>query len=229
MNRAMGWMSLLVVFSTGLTAGADDRPKAEKQTRKITAMATDKTGRQMVSMSVADTFKMPRPEMVRQRRHLALDYGSYFVAHELMDGGMNLAEIAAELKQGKTVWQIGEERRVDWKRIAADAKKQNSRIEDYIYRHFLNQKNLDADQDRDLADKYDIMQDAVRSDFSVSPAEMAEAQSRYIFWRTEAGRRGLANGSMSPNERMAAAMEHTTSRHDTSGGISAPAAGGIPH
>jgi hypothetical protein len=221
-------LSLLFLLSTSAAVYGDDREKAEKLVRKITAMATDKVGRQLVSMSVADTFKLPRPALVHQRRQLSLDYGSFFVAHELIGGGTTLPDIAADLKAGKTIWQVGNERHADWKKIAADAKKQNAKIEDYIYRHFLNKKNYEADQQRDLADKYDIRQDAVRTDFNVTPDEMVEAQTRYVFWRTEAGKMNSATGSMTQAQRMAAGLDHATTQHDTSGGIGPPAAGGLP-
>ena len=219
----------LLFFAISVAASGDDRQKAERQVRKITAMATDKTGRQMVSMSVADTFKVSRPELVKERRRIGLDYGSFFVLQELLTDGTHSADIALDLKAGKTIWQIGDERHADWKKIARDAKKQNTKIEDYIYRHFLNKKNYEADQERDLTDKYDIKQDAVRTDFDVTPQEMVDAQARYIFWRDEAGKIQGVQGAMTPAQRMAASLDHTAAVHDKSGGTSAPAAGGLPH
>lgn len=227
MNRFV-WGVFLFFVTTSMAASSDDRQKAETQVRKITAMATDKVGRQLVSLSISDTFKLPRPAMVAVRRAMSLDYGSFFVAQELAAGGAIAADISGELRTGKTIWQIGDERHADWKKIAADAKKQNARIEDYIYRHFLNKKNYEADEERDAVDKYSIIVDAVPTDFNVTPQEMVDAQARYIFWRREAGKMDGATGFMTPGERMAAGMEHTTSTHDTNGGIGAPAAGGLP-
>jgi len=223
----IAWLLSLLIVSSSLLASADDRQKAEKQVRKITAMATDKVGRRMVSMSVADTLKIPRPVMVEQRRKSGLDYGSFFVAHELVASGVAMGDIMAAVTAGKTIWQIGDEQHANWKQIEADAKKQNRRIEDYIYRHFLNKKNDEADQLRDIADKYDIMQDAVPTDFNVTPEEMVAAQARYIFWRDEAGKLQGSGKSMTDRERKAAGMDHADSRHDTHG-ITAPAAGGLP-
>ena len=229
MNHFAWVLSLLFLVTTSVVASSDDWQRAERQVRKITAMATDKTGRQMVSMSVADTFKLSRPDLVKERRRLGLDYGSFFVAHELLADGVTLTEITSELKAGKTIWQIGDERHADWKRIAADAKRQNTKIEDRIYRHFLNKKNYEADEERDFSDKYDITQDAVRTDFNVTPQEMIEAQARYIFWRDEASKMEGPSGFMTPAQRMAAGLDHTAAQHDKSGGIGAPAAGGLPH
>src|SRR5258706_5692593 len=228
MNHFACVLSLVLFVTASVVAAGDDRQRAEKQVRKITAMATDKTGRRMVSMSIADSFKIPRPDLVEERRRIGLDYGSFFVAHELVASGVKMIDITSGLSAGKTIWQIGDERHADWNRIAADAKKQNNKIEDYIYRHFLNKKNDEADQERDLAEKYDIARDAVRSDFNVTPTEMVEAQTRYIFWRSQAGKAQGSGGNLTARERIAAGMDHADARHDTNGGISAPAAGGLP-
>ena|SRR5438270_342729 len=227
MNHFASLLSLLLVVTTSALASADDRQRAEKQVRKITAMATDKIGRRMVSMSVADTFKASRPELVEERRRIGLDYGSFFVAHELVTMGMKATDIESMLSTGKSIWQIGDEWHADWKRIAADAKKENNKIEDYIYRHFLNKKNDESGRQRDLAEKYDIARDAVRTDFNVTPAEMVEAQTRYIFWRDQAGKAQGSGGNLSPRERIAAGMDHADTRHGTNG-IAAPPAGGLP-
>jgi hypothetical protein len=226
MNHFAGLLSLLLFVTTSVVASADDRQKAEKQVRKIAAMATDKTGRRMVSMSIADSFKIARPILVEERRKIGLDYGSFFVVRQLLARGVKMTDINSGLNAGKTIWQIGDEQHADWKEIAADAKKLNTRIEDYIYRHFLNKKNDEADQERDLADKYDIARDAVRTDFDVTPREMLDAQARYLFWRDEASKSRGA-GHMTSRDRRAASMDHADSRHDTHG-ISAPAAGGLP-
>jgi hypothetical protein len=226
MNHFAWLFPLLLFVTTSVVASAGDRQKAEKQVRKIAAMATDKTGRRMVSMSIADSFKIARPILVEERRKIGLDYGAFFVVRQLLARGVKMTDINSGLNAGKTIWQIGDEQHADWKEIAADAKRLNTRIEDYIYRHFLNKKNDEADQERDLADKYDIARDAVRTDFDVTPKEMLDAQARYLFWRDEASNSRGA-GHMTSRDRRAASMDHADSRHDTHG-ISAPAAGGLP-
>ena len=227
MSRFAGWLWLLLWLATSLAAFSDDRQKAEKQARKITAMATDKIGRRMVSMSLADSLKLPRPELVEERRRVSLDYGSFFVARELVAKGVPMSDIQTGLSAGNTIWQIGNERHADWNRIAANGKKVNARIEDYIYRHFLNKKNDVADQERDRAEKYDIAHDAVRNDFNVTPQEMVDAQALYIFWRDQASNSRGTGPAMTAADRKAAGMDHADARHGTSG-IAAPAAGGLP-
>jgi hypothetical protein len=218
---------LLVIFVTISAAFPDDQERAEKQARKITAMATDKTGRCMVSMSIADKLKIARPAMVADRRRMGLDYGSFFVAQELLAGGAQMTQLVSQLKAGKTIWQIGDQQHANWSQIAADAKKLNGKIEDYIYRHFLNKKNTEDDQLRDLKDKYDPQLDAVRTDFMVTPQEMVDAQGRYIFWRDQAAKGRGSGQHMTPAEEQAANMDHAEATHNTNG-IAAPAAGGIP-
>ena len=216
----------LLVVALSTIGFADDKQKAEKHIRKITAMATDKTGRRMVSVSMADSFKVSRPSMVEQRRLLGLDYGSFFLAHELQSRGLTQSDLAAQLKSGKSVWQIGEQRHADWGQIAADAKKLNAQIDDGIYRHFLNKKNNEADQQRDLDDKYDPVRDAVRTDFDITPKEMADAQARYVFWRDQAGLLP-SGGRMSTRDELTADFDRAKATH-TTGGMTPPAMGGVP-
>jgi len=225
--RRSACLSLLVILVTISAAFSDDQERAEKQARRITAMATDKTGRCMVSMSLADKLKISRPAMVADRRRLGLDYGSFFVAQELLASGAQMTQLISQLRAGKTIWQIGDQLHANWGQIAADAKKQNGKIEDYIYRHFLNKKNTEADELRDMKDKYDPQLDAVRTDFMVTPQEMVDAQAQYIFWRDQAAKGRGSGRHMTRAEEQAANMDHADTRHDTNG-VAAPAAGGIP-
>jgi len=218
---------LLFISVASSAAFSDDQEKAEKQARKITAMATDKTGRCMVSMSLADKLKIARPTMVADRRRMGLDYGSFFVAQELLAGGAQMTQLLSQLKAGKTIWQIGNQQHANWGQIAADARKQNGKIEDYIYRHFLNKKNTEADLLRDLNDKYDPQLDAVRTDFMVTPQEMVDAQARYVFWRDQAGKGPASGRHMTRAEEQAADIDQAEAHHGANG-IAAPAAGGLP-
>jgi len=53
-----------LALSIAIPAFGDDQQKAEKQLHKIVAMATDATGRRVVSIVVADTLQARRPELV---------------------------------------------------------------------------------------------------------------------------------------------------------------------
>jgi len=216
------------ILALPIAAFTDDQPKAEKQARKITAMATDKTGRRMVSMSVADSLKIARPRLVEDRRKIGLDYGSFFVEQELIEHGAKLSDIISGLRSGKTIWQLGDEQHTNWNRIAADAKKLNAQIDDLIYRHFLNKKNKEADDRRDFEDRYDPVRDAVRTDFDVTPKEMIDAQVRYVFWRDQAGQLAGTGKHMSEDELNAVRLDHTAATHDPNGAMTPSAAGGLP-
>lgn len=228
LGRCSSLLLLLAVSTPGISDDREDRQKAEAQARKITAMATDKVGRRMVSMSVADAYKLPRRQMVDERRKMGLDYGSYIVARELLARGVAISDQLTRIAGGKTIWQIAEEEHANWKQIAAAAKKQNGKIEDYIYRHFLNGKNEEADAQRDRADQYNLAYDAVQTDFNVTMEEIAAAQTRYAFWRTQAWKAQGSGGRLSSRDEITARMDHTQSQHDTNGGVAAPAAGGLP-
>jgi hypothetical protein len=226
--------SLAVVLSFGisLAAFAEDHQKAEKQARRMTAMTADPTGRRMVSMSMADHFKVLRADLVKERWNTGMDYGSLFVAHELIASGASMVNITSALKSGKNIWQLGEEQHANWKQIAGDAKKMNTEIDVCIYHHFLGEKHTKADEERDLAEKYDVMHDGAKSDSDVSQQEIVEAQERYVFWRDRAGQ--ISDRRLGMGQEMAARVDHARgggprgSAGSTSSGTQPPAMGGLP-
>jgi hypothetical protein len=173
----------LLVLIIAIPAFSDDQQKAEKQLHKIVAMATDATGRRVVSIVVADTLEAKRPELVIERRSMNLNYGDLFVAHVLLKQGTKMDDIVTQLKAGKKIDQIASEQHADWKQIAADAKKLNTQMEDHLYKHFLNGK---TDAERDVADGYDPMIDGVAADNDVSKEDIADAEHTYQTWRDRA-------------------------------------------
>jgi hypothetical protein len=183
----MRFFPALILVSFGLslttTARADEQKNAEKQLHKVTAMASDATGRRVVSSTVADTLGVKRPDLVMERRTMNINYGDVYVAHQLMKQGMTADDLAAQLKSGKKMADIANDRHLDWKQVGADAKKLNAKIEDNLYKHFLNGK---PDADRDAAENYDPTVDGVGADSDVSKDEIAEAERVYVMWRDRA-------------------------------------------
>jgi len=183
MKRFSGFSIMLLALTLALPAFGDDQQKAEKQLHKITAMATDATGRRVVSITVADVLEAKRPDLVMERRTMNLNYGDLFVAHVLVKSGTKMDDIAAQLKAGKNIGQIANDQHADWKQIAADGKKLNAKMEDNLYKHFLSGK---ADAARDAADNYDPMIDGVVADNDVSKNDIADAERTYQIWRDRA-------------------------------------------
>lgn len=173
-------LALIVISS--LVVFADDQQKADKEIRKITAMAWDSTSRPVVNRSLSEMFKVPRPQLVNERLELGLNYGSLFLAHELALSGSNMKDIAASLKGGKTIIQISTESNANWKQIAAEAKRLNSKIEDNLYKHFLRSESEKAD--------YDASLDGVKADNDVSKQDVADAQQTFNRWRERASEMG---------------------------------------
>ena len=66
----------ILVMAVALPVVADDQQKAKKQINRIIAMATDSTGRRIVSMTISDALGVSRRELVRERRQTGLNYGS---------------------------------------------------------------------------------------------------------------------------------------------------------
>jgi hypothetical protein len=203
MTKQLSLLSIaLVALTLTVPAFSDDQQKAEKQLHKITALATDATGRRVVSITVADTLGAKRPALVMERRATNLNYGDLFVAHFLLKNGAKMEDIAAQLKAKKNIGQIANEQHADWKQIAAEAKKLDSKVEDNLYKHFVSSK---ADFDRDQAEKYDPTFDGVSADNDVSKNDIAEAEHTYQTWhdRAEQNSGGTLNIS---NENAARGM-----------------------
>ena len=173
----------LLALILAAPAFGDDQEKAEKQLHKIAAMATDGTGRRVVSATVTDMLAAQRPDLVLERRTMNLNYGDLYVAYALAKSGTKMEDIAAELKAGKNVGQIANEKHADWKQIGADAKKLNGLVEDNLYKHFLNGKPL---TERDAKENYDPTMDGVTADNEVSKTDIAEAERTYLLWRDRA-------------------------------------------
>src|SRR5690242_10512622 len=132
---------LAFVVISSLAVLADDQQKADKEIRKINAMAWDSSARPVVNKSVSEMLKVSRSQLVEERRELDLNYGSLFLVHELALSGSKMNDIAASLKAGKSIVQICNESHANWKQIATEAKKLNSKIEDNLYKHFLRSES----------------------------------------------------------------------------------------
>src|SRR5215467_10313918 len=95
-------------------AYADDREKAEKQIRMMTAMSRDDTARSIVSRTFADSFKLQRPQMIIERRNLGLNYGGLFLAQELVQSGTQINQIVEQLRAHKGMMEIANILNGDW-------------------------------------------------------------------------------------------------------------------
>lgn len=190
----------LLALSCPLAAWGDDQERAEKQLRRISAMAADVTARAIVSRTMSDLLNVPRDQLVRERRAMNLSYGSVFLAHQLTSRGLKMLDIALQLQSHKTLAQIANEHKLDWKQTGADAKKLNSKFEDNIYKHFLHS---DKDNTRDVADRYDPTADWVNADRDPTRAELEEAQATYVLWRDRAAQTVGKGERVSSSDRLA--------------------------
>jgi hypothetical protein len=163
-----------------LLAASDEQQKAHKVVNKMTAMATDPSGKRAVSLAMSQSFSVTRAELVQRRQAMNMNYGDLFVAYELMKNGTKMDDIAAKIKTGKTVWQAADEAHADWKQIGAEAKRLSSKVDSNLIAHFVNKK---AETERDRAEVYDPLVDTVRADSDVSRQEIEDAQDRYVFLR----------------------------------------------
>ena len=87
-----------------------------------------------------------------------------------------MEDIAAQLKSGKTIFDIANANHANWKQINSEAKKLNKKIDDNIEKYFTDTKKQTA---LNQADDYDAKADKVPADSDISKDEYADAQSRY--------------------------------------------------
>jgi hypothetical protein len=219
----------MLVLVTVLPAMASDQDKARKELDKITAMAADATGRRIVNSSMAQTLNAKRFDLLMERRNHNINYGSLFLMHQLAANGAKLDDISARLKSGKNIYQIADEQKVDWKKVAEQAKSMNEKIDKDLFDHFAGTTPA-AEKKQDEDDNYNIIYDGVQADNDVSKDAIERAGERYqnIRARAEAGNRH-ANG-LSTTDRNAAYRDNVRSAGPQGGGGSggaAPAAGGI--
>jgi len=183
MNRSARNLLFSLFFLIPLLASADEQQKAHKILNKITAMATDPAGKRGVNLAMSQSLSIGRTELVQRRRTMNASYGEVFVAYKLTQSGSVMDDITAKMRAGKTIWQIADEARLDWKQIAAEAKKLSGRVDANLLAHFSNKK---SEIEREKADAYNPFLDTVKADSNVSQQEIEDAQARYIFLRDHA-------------------------------------------
>jgi len=222
MSRVGRSLAIFFVITAAATAFAGDQQKAEKQVRMMTAMSRDDTARAIISRTFSDVFKIERSQLTAERKSLGLNYGALFLAHEMILSGSNMQDISAQLRLHKTMPEIANASRADWKRIASDAKKMNARISDGIYKHFLHP---DPDKARDKLDQYNPAADLVRADADATREELLKAQNEYVFQRNLASPK--SDGTVSADNP--ATRSYQQARDDIAATHGTTSPGSTPH
>jgi len=136
----------------------------------------DPNMRSIVNRTMADMLKARRLDLVKERQDLNVNYGGLFLLQQLTAGGAKMEDIAAQLKAGKTIFDVANDNHANWKQINSDAKKLNKKIGDNIVNYFRDSKKQAA---LDQAEEYDAKADHVAADADISKDEIADAQSRF--------------------------------------------------
>jgi hypothetical protein len=167
---------LFCTVALAMAAFADDQEKATKEIKRITSISVDSNMRAIVNRTMADMLKARRLDLVKEREDMNLNYGDLFLAQQLTASGVKMDDIAAQLKAGKTVFDIANANHANWKEINSEAKKLNKKIDDNIEKSFTDAKKQAA---LNMADDYDAKADKVPADSNISKDEYADAQKRY--------------------------------------------------
>lgn len=223
MHSLIRYCAILLVLAAAIPACADDQDKANKEIAKIAAIAWDGTGRSVVNRAEADMMNVKRLDLVQDRQNMDINYGSMFLVLELVKGGAKMDDIAAQLKSGKKIGEIAKELHPDWKAITADAKKLNTKIDDGLYKHFLNEK---ADNQRDVADNYAVANDNVSEDHKIEKSDIDAAAERFTMWKDRAIAAAGKRHDMDTAEQQAAYVDHDRNGGPTGTSGGSSAAGG---
>jgi len=199
-------LSLLVV----LPAIAEDQQKAVKQLNRITALASDVTGRRVVSMSVADMLQSKRADLVRERRVMGVNYGGIFLVHQLTAAGVALPDITSRLRSGKNILQVAEEFHADWKQVLNNAKKLNGKIERNLYDYFVDPKEA---KDREADERYNVFVDIAKGDATIGDDDLDSARDVYMRLRGIAAQRAGQHGAtLDTQDEKTVWRDHTSDR-----------------
>ncbi|HET9695940.1 MAG TPA: hypothetical protein VFP40_03670 [Terriglobales bacterium] len=181
---------------------ASDRQKTEKQINRISAMAADLTGRRAVNLSMSQQLSVSRQDLVAQRRANNITYGTLFLLRQVTSSDEAFNQAVAQIKTGKQPFDVAEASHVDWKAVGNAAKKLNSKIEDNLYKYFVNNDSEVSAGDKTSVGAYDPAFDSVMADSEVSKQDLAEAQDTYLFWRGRAT--GKKDATLEHNKEQAA-------------------------
>jgi len=206
----------LAALLIAVPAVANDQQKAQKELNKVTAMARDLTGRTVVNLSMSQTLNVPRMTLVQERTETGLNYGSLFLASELVKSGATMADIAAQLKAGKKLTDVANDRHADWKAIAEDAKKFNGTVDRNLYKYFIIEKRsatpvaMKTSAAPTTVEEYDVHHDGVKADADdVTDKEIEDAQNRFLMMKDSAAKAKGDNKTLGLGDERIGYSDHT--------------------
>src|SRR3981081_3026933 len=175
MNQSARNLLLLLFFLVPLLAASDEQQRAHNLLNKVTAMATEPSGKRAVNLAMSECLSLGREELAQRRHAMNMNYGDLFVAYQLVKSGAKMDEIAAKLKSGETIWQTADEQHANWKQITNEGKRISGKVDTNLLQNFPKKR---AEAEGDKADVYDPLLDSVRADSDVSQQEIEDAQKR---------------------------------------------------
>jgi hypothetical protein len=221
-----------LVLVLALPALADDQGKAKKELDKITAMASDATGRRITNVTMAEMLQAKRRDLLMQRRENEINYGDLFLAYQIAAQGAKLEDVFAQVKAGKPIYDVANGFHVDWKKVADQAKSLNGKVDDNLYTHFAHdpEKTRSDEARADEEAGYNLIYDGVKADNNVSQSDISKAQDRYLLWRDRGQEFAKRAGKLSIADQNAAYRDNVRSGGPQSqgggSGGAPPAAGG---
>jgi hypothetical protein len=159
------------------TKAEKEAKKLDQELKKISLTAAVMDGRRVVNRVVAHELGVSRKQLVEERRHTGFVYGQLYGAHEVGRlAGLSFNQVAGEMKQGHSLYEISEQHQVELKQVLTDTKRLNKGVQQELDRVANGEENEKAE---DEADSYDPSDDTLSSDAAdFSPAEIAQASQQ---------------------------------------------------
>jgi hypothetical protein len=211
-TRLLVFLAALLI---AIPAIANDQQKAQKELNKVTALARDFTGRTVVNLSMSQTLNVPRMTLVQERVETGLNYGSLFLASELVKSGATMPDIAAQLKAGKKITDVANDRHADWKAVAEDTKTFNATVDRNLYKYFLIEKRSATPvamktSPAPAADEYDVHHDGVKADADdASDKDIEDAKNRFLMLKDSAAKAKGDNKTLGLADERIGYSDHT--------------------
>ena len=219
---------LTCLSSLAVTNPEKDGRKLDDQLKKISLVASNSEGRRVVNRVMAKELGVSRQQLVEERKSTQFVYGQIFAVHEIArQTSSSFAEIAKEMKGGKSPLAISMEKNVDLKKILKDAKKFNSRLDKELAAVAGGDKSELAE---DQADGYDPGGDGLAADAgSFTPAEVLQAR-QYVNQPPALAARGFGvNGQGSLSRGSGSSANAGGMAHGGGPSAAGAAHGGGPH
>jgi len=141
LHRAIS-VSASLLLCTAVAFAATDQQKTQRELSHISALSSDAATRPVVNAEIAKELNTDRVRLVAERQDMSLSYGNLYLLSELLKGGAKLDDVAAQLKSGKSIADVANASKIDWKKVQKDTKDFEKKLEKSLYDSMVAAKQV---------------------------------------------------------------------------------------